>query len=156
MNKTTNFLLAVILVAVLINLALTTIMLGRQTAAESVDRLDRDIATAWGDRVVELYNRQDHAALHALFSPEARIKIGEQQLAGQLSKLHELFGDIDDFAYVNSVRLGEKGGASYYQVFFDARVSARESPATLKLSLVVKDEIVSLYGMRINASESLD
>lgn len=156
MNKTTNFLLGAILVAVLINLALTTIMLGRQTVGERVERLERDIATAWGAKVVELYNRQDHAALHALFSPEARVKIGEQQLAGQLRKLHELFGGIDDYAYANSVRLGEKGGASYYQVFFDARVSARESPATLKLSLVVENDTVSLYGLRINASESLD
>jgi hypothetical protein len=157
MNKRANFLLAVILIVVVINLAMTSIILNRQVADSGVgDSLDPDIARHWGDQVVELYNRSDHQALHALFHPQARVEISEQQLAAQLQKLHQLFGDIDEHAFVSAVRLGKKGSASYYQLFFNARVSGRDGKATLKLTLVVENDAVSLYGLGINASESLD
>jgi hypothetical protein len=157
MSKLTNFLLALILIAVVINLAMTSILLNQQAANRGVgDTLDPAVARNWGERVVELYNRHDHEALYALFNPLARVEISQQQLAGQLQKLHQLFGDIDDHAYVNAVRLGEKANASYYQLFFNARVSSKEGQATLKLSLVVENNAISLYGLRINASESLD
>ena len=157
MSKLTNFLLAVILVVVVINLGMTSILLNQQAADRGVgDRLDPAVARNWGERVVELYNRRDHEGLYALFNPQARVEISQQQLAGQLQKLHQLFGNIDDHAYANAVKLGEKGGASYYQLFFNARVGSKDGKATVKLSLVVENDAISLYGFSINASESLD
>jgi len=156
-NKATNVLLGVILVLVALNLAMTTILIDRQSKAGGAnERFDPEVARDWGNNVVDLYNRRDHEALYALFSPQARIKIGQQQLADQLGKLHQLFGVVEDHAYVNSVKLGEKGGAQYFQLFFNARVSGKNSPATLKLSLVETNDKFSLYGLSINASESLD
>ncbi|MCP4332368.1 MAG: hypothetical protein GY785_06905 [Gammaproteobacteria bacterium] len=157
MSKLTNLLLAVILVVVAINLVMTSILLNRQAADRGAgDSLDPGIARNWGEQVVVLYNRRDHEVLYTLFHSQARVKISQQQLAGQLQKLHQLFGNIDDHAYVNAVKLGEKASASYYQLFFNARVGSKDSPATLKLSLVVEKDVISLYGLSINASESLD
>lgn len=157
MNRTTNILLGVILVLVVINLTLTLLLFGRgPVATGAADRMDVDIAIAWGDKVTELYNRQDYQALHALFNQQARVKIGREQLATQLEKLRKLFGSIDDHAYVNSIKLGAKGDEQYYQLFFNVRVSEKRNPATMKLSLAVENDEVSLYGLRINASESLD
>jgi hypothetical protein len=157
MNKTTNILLGVILVLLMLNLAMTSVLLNRQTDGQGAsDQLDRDIATSWGDKVVQLYNRRNHEALYALFNPQAQVKISQQQLAQQLQKLHQLFGDIDDHAYVNSIKLGEKGGEGYYQLFFNARVSGKYSKATLKLSLIEGNDVISLYGLSINATDSLD
>ena len=157
MNKTTNVLLGMILVLLLLNLAMTTILVGKlPTASEVTDRLDPEVARAWGKNVVELYNRNDDAALYQLFNRQARIKISQQQLAGQLQKLRQLFGDIQDHAYLNAIKLGEKGGDRYYQLFFSARVSAQDNPATLKLSLIVTNGEVSLYGLSVNASQTME
>ena len=157
MNKTTNVLLGMILVLLLLNLAMTTILVGKlPTDREVNDRLDPEIARAWGKNVVELYNRNDDAALYQLFNRQARIKISQQQLAGQLQKLRQLFGDIQDHAYLNAIKLGEKGGDRYYQLFFSARVSAQDNPATLKLSLIATEADISLYGLSVNASQTLE
>ena len=156
-SRTTNGLLGIILVAVTINLAMTAILIDRQSKAGGAnERFHPEVARNWGDNVVDLYNRRDHEALYALFGPQAQVKIGQQQLADQLGKLHQLFGVVEDHAYVNAVKLGEKGGDRYFQLFFNARVSGRNSPATLKLSLIETNDKFSLYGLSINASESLD
>ena len=157
MNKTTNVLLGMILVLLLLNLGMTTILVSKlPTDSEVNDRLDPEIARAWGNNVVELYNRNDHDALYKLFNRQARIKISQKQLAGQLQKLHDLFGDIQDHAYLNAIKIGEKGGDRYYQSFFSARVSAQDNPATLKLSLIVTNGEVSLYGLSVNASQTME
>lgn len=131
MNKTTNVLLGMILVLLLLNLAMTTILVGKlPTASEVTDRLGPEVARAWGKNVVELYNRNDDAALYQLFNRQARIKISQQQLAGQLQKLRQLF--------------------------FSARVSAQDNPATLKLSLIATEAEVSLYGLSVNASQTME
>ena len=157
MNKTTNVLLGMILVLLVLNLAMTTILVSKLPAAnEAGERLDPAIARDWGDKVVDLYNLKDHKALYQLFNRQAQIKFSEQQLAAQLEKLYQLFGEIEDHAYVNAVKLGEKAGDRYYQLFFNARVSGKKRTATLKLSLILANDEVSLYGLRINASESLE
>ena len=157
MNKTTNVLLVMILVLLVLNLAMTTILVSKlPTGNETSDRLDPEIARDWGNKVVELYNRRDHDALYQLFNRQAQVKISEQQLADQLEKLYQLFGEIEDHLYVNAVKLGEKGGERYYQLFFNARVSGKNRSATLKLSLILANDQVSLYGLSVNASESLE
>lgn len=157
MNKTMNVLLGMILVLLLLNLAMTTILVGKlPTDNEVNDRFDPEIARAWGNNVVELYNRNDHDALYKLFNRQARIKISQQQLAGQLQKLRQLFGDIQDHIYLNAIKIGEKGGDRYYQLFFSARVSAQDNPATLKLSLIATRAEVSLYGLSVNASQTME
>ena len=157
MNKTSNVLLVMILVLLVLNLGMTTILVSKLPGNnETSERLDPEIARDWGNKVVELYNQRDHPALYRLFNRQAQVKISEQQLADQLEKLHQLFGDIEDHAYVNAIKLGEKGGERYYQLFFNARVSENNRSATLKLSLILSNDEVSLYGLSVNASESLE
>ncbi|MCX2979606.1 hypothetical protein EYC98_01880 [Halieaceae bacterium IMCC14734] len=157
MNKMTNVLLGVILLIGLLNLALTASLAGRQStvAAESVSGFDNGLARRWGDRVTNLYNRGDHAGLYTLFNQQAKVKISGDQLESQLEKLRQLFGDIEESAFQNSMKLGEKGGEQYYQLHYSLRVTGKEGPATMRLSLVVDGDQISLYGLTINATESL-
>lgn len=165
MNKYSNVLLSVILALVLLNLALTGSLLIKQTAQPIVvnqterapDSLDPAIAKAWGEKVTTMYNEQDHQALYALFSEQAKVKISHQQLESQLQKLFNLFGNIEKSALVSADKVAEKGGELYYQLLFNIRVKeASKRLGTLTISVVKNDRKVSLYGVRINASQSLD
>jgi hypothetical protein len=85
MNKYTNILLGFILVVVLINLTFTRSVYIRQIAlvnamTDSTERLDSKIAKLWGEKVVNMYNQQDHQALYAIFNEQAKVKISYQQL----------------------------------------------------------------------------
>lgn len=160
MNKTTHILLTLILVLLAINLAMTTKLLMDKPASATTEKatpLAADIAKDWGKQVVELYNQQDHQAMYALFNEQAKVKISHEQLQEQLQKLHGLFGNIEEHALANSVKLGEKGEEQYYQLSFSVRVSGPNvDHGTLTLSLITRDNVVSLYGMRLNAAQSLD
>jgi hypothetical protein len=162
MNKFAILILTVILVVVSLNFLLTLSILKRQSdqtaATETLvesSSMKKYVARTWGKKVIALYNEQDYRALYRLFNDEARVKISEEQLQTQLTKLHELFGDIEEHAYSSSAKVGTKGDKDYYQLFFKLRVSGKHNPATMTLSVVDDDEI-SLYGLRINSTESLD
>lgn len=162
MNKYTNVLLSFILVLVLLNLALTGSVLMKQTVQPNVlhdraESLDSSIAKAWGEKISAMYNQQDHQALYALFSEQAKVKISYQQLQSQLEKLFQLFGEIEKSAFVSAEKIGEKGDELYYKLLFNIRVKeASKRLASLTISVVTKDNEVSLYGVRINATQSLD
>ncbi len=162
MNKLTNVLLSLILLLLVFNLVLTSKVLRQQSETENAsfsasDHFDTDIARVWGEKTITLYNLQDHQSLYALFNDQAKVKISHQQLKNQLKKLHALFGDIEEVAFVNAVKLGEKGGELYFQLLFNVRVSQTENNlATLTLSVINNDNSISLYGLRLNASQSLD
>ena len=162
MNKYSNVLLTLILVLVLINLVFTSALINQQaelvnTIADRSESLDSEIARAWGAKVADMYNRQDHQALYAMFNEQAKVKISHQQLKSQLEKLFQLFGEIEESAFVSADKIGEKGDAQYYKLLFNVRVKeSRDRPATLSISVVRRNNAVSLYGVRINASQSLD
>jgi len=162
MNKYTNILLSLILVLVFLNLTLTGIVFVRQKVQADAmtngkESLDSDIAKAWGKKVADMYNQQDHDALYAIFNEQAKVKISHQQLETQLKKLFELFGEIEESALVSTDKIGKKGDEIYYKLFFNIRVKKNsKQPATLTISVITKDQIVSLYGVRINATQSLD
>tara|TARA_R110001592_G_scaffold167131_5_gene402517 strand:- start:8658 stop:9068 length:411 start_codon:yes stop_codon:yes gene_type:complete len=108
-------------------------------------------AKLWGDKVVVLYNGQNHQALYDLFHQQAKVKITEERLAKQLAKLHELFGDIEQIAFTNLIKLGEKNSEVYYQLLFnleettlafrvilnDAEIISNILPSTLMLYLTL-------------------
>jgi hypothetical protein len=156
MSRITNPLLIAILILLVINLVVSLALFSRQPVAAVAETVDAAIAREWGEKVAVLYNQQDDLALYALFNQQAQVKISQQQLTGQLHKLHQLFGNIESQAYLNSVKLGSKGSEFYYQLFFNLRVSKNSQPATMKLSLVFEDSQISLYGLRINAEQSLE
>ena len=90
-------------------------------------------------------------------SEQAKVKISHQQLESQLQKLFNLFGNIEKSALVSADKVAEKGGELYYQLLFNIRVKeASKRLGTLTISVVKNDRKVSLYGVRINASQSLD
>ena len=153
-NRTTHALLGIILVLLLLNLVMTTILVGKQNNQVNLasDSLDPEIATVWGKRVVELYNRRDAEAFYRLFSPQARDQFTPEQFEAQLENLSGLFGDIESYSFINAVKLGEKGAERYFQLFYRAGVSARENPATLKLSLIVDNDAISVHGFSLNAT----
>jgi len=162
MNKYTNVLLSFIVVLLLLNLWLTASVLNKQASQpyalnNGVESLDSSIAEAWGEKVTGLYNLQDHQALYALFSEQAKVKISHQQLERQLKNLIRLFGKIEERALISVEKMGEKGTDVYYKMLFDIRVEdASKRLAKLTLSVVIKDNKVSLHGFRINASYPLD
>ena len=162
MNKYTHILLGFILVVVLINLNFTRNVYIRQTAlmnamTERTERLDSEIAKLWGEKVVNMYNQQDHQALYAIFNEQAKVKISYQQLKTQLKNLLNLFGVIEESAFVSADKIGQKGDETYYKLIFNLRVKETNNrPATLTISVIVRDKSVSLYGVRINASQSLE
>lgn len=164
MNKYTNVLLSLILVLVLLNLGLTGSILIKPTPPSTpnvvnnqVESLDALIAKVWGEKVIDMYNRQDHQALYALFNDQAKVKISHDQLASQLEKLYQLFGEIEESALVSADKIGEKGNELYYKLIFNIRVKeASKRAGALTISVIVKDNIVSLYGVRINATQSLN
>jgi hypothetical protein len=162
MNKYSNVLLTLILVLVLINLVLTVTVINKQAAqvnsmADMSESLDSEIARAWGKKVADMYNQQDHQALYAMFDEQARVKISHQQLETQLKKLFQLFGAIEESAFVSADKIAEKDDAQYYKLIFNVRVKENSRrPATLSITVVRKNNAVSLYGVRINASQSLD
>lgn len=162
MNKCSNVLLILILVLVLINLVFTGTLINKQvvqvnTMADRSESLDLEIARTWGENVADMYNQQDHQALYAMFNEQAKVKISHQQLKTQLEKLFQLFGAIEESAFVSANKIGEKGDAQYYKLLFNVRVKENSNrPATLSISVVKKNNDVSLYGVRINATQSLD
>jgi len=124
---------------------------------DSVESLDSSIAQAWGKKVTEMYNQQDHQGLYALFNEKAKVKISHHQLESQLKKLFHLFGEIEQSAFISAENIGEKGGELYYKLLFNIRVKdPSKRLATLTISIVSKSEKVSLYGIRINANYPLD
>jgi len=160
-SKFTNSLLVLIVVLLAINILMTTITV-RQTATapvaqESKAAIDDLETRLWGDKVVALYNSQNHQGLYELFHQQAKVKITEERLAKQLVKLHELFGDIEQIAFTNLMKLGEKNSEAYYQLLFNTRVSQTETQqATMTLSLIIENGDASLYGFKLNARQSLD
>lgn len=162
MNKYTNLLLTIILLLLLLNLALTGSVLIRDSVQprvlnDRIENIDTSIAQDWGGKVTEMYNQQNHQALYALFSEQAKVKISHQQLQTQLEKLFQLFGEIEKSAFVSADKMGERGDERYYKLLFNIRVKQTSKRlATLTLSVVEKDNNVSLYGVRINATHSLE
>ncbi|MFT5559864.1 MAG: hypothetical protein ACI9RZ_002352 [Sphingobacteriales bacterium] len=167
MSKYTNILLGFILVLVLLNLALTGSLLLKQIPAPTPtptvindrveESLDALVAQVWGKKVIDMYNGQEHQALYALFNDQAKVKISHGQLETQLKKLYQLFGEIEESAFVSSDKIGEKGNEFYYKLLFNIRVKETgKRSAALTISVIVKDNIVSLYGVRLNASQSLE
>lgn len=162
MNKYTNTLLSLILVLLVVNIALTGTLFYKGAAQSDAmtlitERLDVETAKGWGRKVVGLYNRQDDQALYALFNDQAKVKISHEQLKTQLNKLYQLFGEIEESAFVSADKIGEKGSELYYKLLFNIRVKeTSKRAATLTVSVVVNNNVVSLYGVRINAAQSLD
>jgi hypothetical protein len=156
MGRLSNLLLLLILVVVVINLAISLVLVSREPAGAASETVEATVAREWGAKVVEIYNRQDDVLLYELFNQQARVKISQQQLTDQLDRLHQLFGKIESHSYVNSVKLGSKGSEDYFQLFFNLRVSQNSQPATMKLSLIIEDQTVSLYGLRIDVTQALD
>ena len=114
------------------------------------------LAKEWGRKVADLYNARNADSLYALFDSKAKAKLSRDQFVSQLSNLYKLFGDLEDITYVNSVKICSKGQNHYSQVYFNAKVSERDSPATMKITLVVEDSSAKLFGLLINSRESLD
>jgi len=162
MNKYTNVLLSVIVVLLLLNVWLTLSVLNKQASQpyalnNRVENLDSSTAKAWGEKVTELYNQQDHRALYALFSEPAKIKISHEQLESQLKKLIQLFGKIEKSTLISVEKMGEKGTDLYYKMLFDIRVEdASKRQAKLTVSVVIQNNKMNLHGFRINASYPLD
>jgi len=162
MNKYTNVLLSFIIVLLVFNLWLTASVFNKQASPSyalnnRVENIDSSTAEVWGEKMTELYNQQDHQALYALFSEQAKVKISHQQLERQLKKLIRLFGKIEERALISVEKIGEKGADVYYKMLFDIRVEdASKRLAKLTLSVVIKDNKVSLHGFRINASYPLE
>ena len=162
MNKYTNVLLSITLVLVLINLVLTgTIFLKQETQDHGMTvktaSLDAGDARDWGRKVAEMYNRQDHQALYDLFNEQAKVMISHQQLETQLKNLFQLFGKIEESAFISANKIGEKEDRTYYKLLFNIRVEeASKRGAELTISVIKKDNIVSLYGVGIKALQSLD
>ncbi|PKH01425.1 hypothetical protein CXF72_17295 [Psychromonas sp. MB-3u-54] len=165
MSKVTNILLGFILLLVLLNLALTGSLLLKQTPVPTPavvndrveESLDALVAQVWGKKVIDMYNGQEHQALYALFNDQAKVKISHKQLETQLKKLYQLFGEIEESAFVSANKIGEKGNERYYKLLFNIRVKETgKRSAALTISVIVKDNIVSLYGVRLNASQSLE
>lgn len=161
MNKLTNTLLSLVLALLVINLALTSMVLLRAPAQSATNvaskSLNVSIAQAWGAKVVRMYNQQDHAALYATFNEKAKVKISQQQLETQLTKLFQLFGEVKQKALVSTDQVGQKGDETYYKLLFNIRTENNTAqPGTLSISLIMKDNAISLYGVRMNATQSLD
>lgn len=162
MNKYSNVLLTLILVLVLINLVLTGTLINQQavhvkTMTDRSESLGSEIARTWGAKVADMYNQQDHQALYAIFNEQAKVKVSHQQLKTQLEKLFRLFGAIEESAFVSADKIGEKSDLQYYKLLFNVRVKEKSNrSATLSISVVKRNNVVSLYGLRINAIQSLD
>ena len=128
-----------------------------QAEINKIETIEAEIANALGKKVIDMYNRQDNQALYALFNEKAKVKISHQQLSNQLIKLHGLFDDIEESALINTAKLGEKADELYYQLLFNVRVkNPNNSQATLTLSVISKNKVITLYGLRLNASQKLD
>lgn len=161
MNKFNNILLPVTFILVLVNIYLSLVILQRNPT-ESKEKMDepvisRLVANEWADKVTKLYNTDDFQSLYQLFHAQAKVKIPEQKLETQLHKLHQLFGDINKHAFLQLVPVGQKGSAQYIQVFYNVRVSSKQiENAKLTLSFVLEDDVVSLYGVRLNALQDLN
>jgi hypothetical protein len=170
MNKLSNVLLSFILILVVLNLWLTVSVLKTQAVQSSVianmvasrvdnrvESLDSSIAKDWAEKVTLMYNQQDHQALYALFSEQAKVKISHFKLQTELDNLYKLFGEIEKSAFVSAEKIGEKGDDLYYKLLFNIRVKqASKRQATLTISVVKNDNKLSLYGVRLNATHSLD
>jgi hypothetical protein len=74
-----------------------------------------------------------------------------------LKNLLNLFGKIEESAFVSADKIGQKDDETYYKLIFNLRVKETSNrPATLTISVITRDKSVSLYGVRINASQPLD
>lgn len=163
MNIVSNIILGLILVLLLINLMLTgSIAVKLQETSPALifdksEKFESERADALGKKVIGLYNDQNDQALYALFNEKAKVKISHQQLKNQLGNLHSLFNDIEESAFISSVKLGEKSDEIYYQLLFTVRVkdTARRN-GTLTLTVIMKDSKLSLYGLKLNATQQLD
>ncbi len=152
-----NGLLWIILMLCLANSGFSYLLYQGQVNQRQVSQ-EIDVATAneWGTKIASLYNLKRADSLYALFDSRAKAKLDKGQFTSQLSNLHKLFGDLEDINYVNSVKVGSKGGSHYHQLYFNAKVSERSSLATMKITLVVEGSSVNLFGLLINSRESLD
>ncbi len=159
-SKLTNSLLGLVIVLLLVNITLTTKVLKQQShdlADEKQTQFEPAVAKEWGRKAIKLYNQQDHASLYELFHAQAKDKITKQQLETQLTRLYQLFGDIQDGALVNSIKLGEKGNEEYYQLGYKVLATKTDTgTANLTLSLIKTENDIRLYGFKLNALQSLE
>ncbi len=162
MMRLTNTLLGLIVILLCANLYQST-QISKQLeqaslASSSNEKINRTQAKEWGEKAIALYNSQKHHALYELFHPSAKIQISESELATQLKKLFQLFGRVDGIALSDTLKLGEKGGETYYQYVYRAKVSnPAHQQARLSLSMIKGDDHKFwLYGFKLNARHSLN
>lgn len=149
-----------IIALLLLNVGLTSLVLWRQNETlqakteVSAQSLPAAEMRSFARRVVDAYNDSDAEQLYSLYHREARARLTPEEVSGQLERLHGMFGKVEDFAYLNNLRLGEKGQDEYFQAHFSARVSHPErQKAQLMLHLIRDADGVGLYGMRLNAAQ---
>lgn len=149
-----------LVVLLLINIGLTATVLvrqetdtGKQGQAAAVS-LPEDEVVSLGERVVAAFNSGDAEALYSLYHEDAKAKLTESDVAGQITRLQGMFGRVERMSYLNNLRLGEKNGEEYYQAHFAAGISRSElKDAQVVLHLIRDGDGLFLYGMRINAAQ---
>ena len=153
-----NTLLKIVLILLLLNLALTAGLYLRQPAppaAEVQTGFTAAQVLPFAQQIVDAYNRDDPGYLYALYDISAQQKLSRETLEQQLNKLRTTFGQIESIAYLNSVKLGEKGSEKYHQLHFSAKLSNPDlKGAQLVLHIIVDaQDQLRLYGMRLNAGQ---
>jgi hypothetical protein len=155
MSRLHTVFLAIILVLVSLNLLLTINLY--QFHGEYAQKNEQDssvnvqAANDLAKEVVALYNAKDFDSLYEKFDTQAKIKLNKTEFKVKSLALYALFGEIQAYDYLNSMKIGEKQHEKYYQLFYAVKVSTENIPkANLVLSVIVEDEKITLYGVKLS------
>lgn len=116
-----------------------------------------DIAEARADHlaseVIERFNARDNAGMYSLFDDLARTQLTREQVDGQMEKLYQVIGHVEDSAYSSAVLAGNDNGRDYYHLNYKVRLS--EGPFTtgdMRLTVIRHGDELGLVGVFINGT----
>lgn len=108
--------------------------------------------------IVKLYNDQDNKGLYESFDALAKADFSQKQFSEQTQKLHNLFGDIEYFAYSGSEYVGKNYSRDFYKIYFKVRTNGGSfNTGRLELTVAEKDnDDLGLFGLFLKGRTSTE
>lgn len=106
-------------------------------AADAPPRVSEADANALAKLVVDAYNANDIATLYSRFDDLAKIQFDQDELAKKTTKLHSLFGNVQQFVFLRSENLGTQNGRTSLSLLFKVRfTNPLSSQGEMKLTVI--------------------
>jgi hypothetical protein len=105
--------------------------------------------------LIDRYNASDVNGVYAMFDDFAKAQFSQEQLAGQVKKLHSVLGSIGTYAFDRTELAGTDAGRTFYNIHYKAALSGGPfSHGALKITVVKRGSDLRLVGFFLNGTDT--